>query len=76
MTSETIYEVAEATAPTFERRRAEVEELSAQIRERMLRELAPGEGDTVLELAAGVRDTGITTGSTEHRPYDVTRRRS
>jgi ubiquinone/menaquinone biosynthesis C-methylase UbiE len=58
MISETIYEVAEAIAPTFERRRAEVEELSAPVREWMLRELAPREGDTVVELAAGVGDTG------------------
>jgi ubiquinone/menaquinone biosynthesis C-methylase UbiE len=58
MISETIYEVAEAIAPTFERRRAEVEELSALVREWMLRELAPREGDTVVELAAGVGDTG------------------
>jgi ubiquinone/menaquinone biosynthesis C-methylase UbiE len=59
MTSETIYQVAEAIAPTFERRRAEVEELSAPVRDWMLRELAPREGDIVLELAAGVGDTGF-----------------
>jgi ubiquinone/menaquinone biosynthesis C-methylase UbiE len=59
MTSETIYEVAEAIAPTFERRRAEVEELSTPVREWMLRELAPRDGDIVLELAAGVGDTGF-----------------
>jgi SAM-dependent methyltransferase len=59
MISETIYEVAEAIAPTFERRRAEVEELSAPVREWMLRELAPREGDTVVELAAGIGDTGF-----------------
>ena len=59
MTSETIYEVAEAIAPTFERRRAEVEELSAPVREWMLRELAPRSGDFVLELAAGIGDTGF-----------------
>jgi ubiquinone/menaquinone biosynthesis C-methylase UbiE len=54
-----IYEIAEAIAPTWERRRAEVEELSAPFREWMLRALAPREGDTVLELAAGVGDTGF-----------------
>jgi SAM-dependent methyltransferase len=54
-----IYEIAEAIAPTWERRRAEVEELSAPFREWMLRALRPREGDTVLELAAGVGDTGF-----------------
>jgi len=56
---EAIYEIAEAIAPTWERRRAEVEELSAPFREWMLRALGPREGDTVLELAAGVGDTGF-----------------
>ena len=66
MTSETvqatrdaIYEIAEAIAPTWERRRAEVEEASAPVREWLLHELRPREGDTVLELAAGVGDTGF-----------------
>jgi len=59
MSSETIYDVAEAIAPTWERRRADVEELSAPVREWMLRELAPQDGDVVLELAAGVGDTGF-----------------
>jgi ubiquinone/menaquinone biosynthesis C-methylase UbiE len=54
-----IYAIAEAIAPTWERRRAEVEELSAPFREWMLRALGPREGDTVLELAAGVGDTGF-----------------
>jgi ubiquinone/menaquinone biosynthesis C-methylase UbiE len=54
-----IYEIAEAIAPTWERRRAEVEELSTPFREWMLRALGPREGDTVLELAAGVGDTGF-----------------
>jgi ubiquinone/menaquinone biosynthesis C-methylase UbiE len=58
MTSESIYDVAEAIAATWERRRTEVEELSAPVRAWMVRELAPREGDTVLELAAGVGDTG------------------
>jgi SAM-dependent methyltransferase len=53
------YEVAEAIAPTWERRRTEIEQVSAPFREWMLRELAPREGDTVLELAAGVGDTGF-----------------
>jgi hypothetical protein len=57
MTSETIdacrgatSEIAEATAPTWERRRAEIEEVSP---EWMLHVLWPREGDTVLELGAG-----------------------
>jgi ubiquinone/menaquinone biosynthesis C-methylase UbiE len=54
-----IYEIAEAIAPTWERRRAEVEALAAPVREWMLRELSPRAGDTVLELAAGVGDTGF-----------------
>jgi hypothetical protein len=47
------YEVAETLAPTWERRRADIEGASAPVREWMLRELAPQRGDTVLELAAG-----------------------
>jgi ubiquinone/menaquinone biosynthesis C-methylase UbiE len=54
-----IYEIAEAIAPTWERRRADVEEVSTPVREWMLRELSPRAGDTVLELAAGVGDTGF-----------------
>ena len=54
-----IYEIAEVIAPTWERRRAEVEEVSTPVREWMLRELRPREGDTVLELAAGVGETGF-----------------
>jgi ubiquinone/menaquinone biosynthesis C-methylase UbiE len=54
-----IYEVAEAIAPTWERRRAYVEAVSTPAREWMLRELGPRAGDTVLELAAGVGETGF-----------------
>jgi ubiquinone/menaquinone biosynthesis C-methylase UbiE len=54
-----IYEIAEAIAPTWERRRAEVEAVSTPVREWMLRELSPREGDTVLELAAGIGETGF-----------------
>jgi ubiquinone/menaquinone biosynthesis C-methylase UbiE len=54
-----VYEIAEAIAPTWERRRADVEAISAPVREWMLRELSPRAGDTVLELAAGVGDTGF-----------------
>jgi ubiquinone/menaquinone biosynthesis C-methylase UbiE len=54
-----IYEIAEVIAPTWERRRAEVEAVSTPVREWMLRELSPRAGDTVLELAAGVGETGF-----------------
>jgi ubiquinone/menaquinone biosynthesis C-methylase UbiE len=54
-----IYEIAEAIAPTWERRRADIEAATTPVREWMLRELAPRPGDTVLELAAGVGDTGF-----------------
>jgi ubiquinone/menaquinone biosynthesis C-methylase UbiE len=54
-----IYEIAEAIAPTWERRRADVEKVATPVREWMLRELRPHEGDTVLELAAGVGETGF-----------------
>jgi ubiquinone/menaquinone biosynthesis C-methylase UbiE len=56
-----IYEIAEAIAPTWERRRDEVEAVMTPVREWMLRELSPRAGDTVLELAAGVGDTGFDT---------------
>jgi SAM-dependent methyltransferase len=54
-----MYEIAEAIAPTWERRRAEVEEVCTPVREWMLRELRLQRGDTVLELAAGVGETGF-----------------
>jgi SAM-dependent methyltransferase len=53
------YEIAEAIAPTWERRRADIEEVATPVREWMLRELRPQEGDTLLELAAGVGETGF-----------------
>lgn len=53
------YEVAEAIAPTWERHRASIEEVSAPVREWMIEELAAQRGQTVLELAAGVGDTGF-----------------
>ena len=59
MMNTSFLEVAEAIARTFERRRAEFEEFCAPVRHWMLRELEPGEGDTVLELAAGVGETGF-----------------
>jgi hypothetical protein len=53
------YEIAQAIAPTWERRRAQIEEVSAPVREWMVRELAAKRGDTTLELAAGAGDTGF-----------------
>jgi hypothetical protein len=50
------YEIAEAIAPTSERRRADIEKVATPVREWKLRELRPRLGDTVLELAAGVGD--------------------
>jgi SAM-dependent methyltransferase len=53
------YEIAEAIAPSWERRRADIEEVATPVREWMLRELRPEKGHTVLELAAGVGETGF-----------------
>jgi SAM-dependent methyltransferase len=53
------YDIAEAIAPTWERRREEIERACAPIRNCMLNELGPQDGDTVLELAAGLGDTGF-----------------
>jgi ubiquinone/menaquinone biosynthesis C-methylase UbiE len=53
------YEVAEAVAPGWERRRASIEEVAAPVRNWMIEALAPSEGDTVLELACGAGDTGF-----------------
>ena len=52
-------DIAERIAPTWEKRRAEIETFSAPVRRWMLRELDPREGETLLELAAGVGDTGF-----------------
>jgi len=52
-------QIAEAIALTWERRRAEIEEVATPVREWMLRGLRPREGDTILELAAGIGDTGF-----------------
>ena len=54
-----VYEIAEAIAPTWERRRDEIERACTQVRSWMLSELGPQDGDTVLELAAGLGDTGF-----------------
>ena len=45
-------------ASGWERRRADIDEATAPVREWLVRELAPQPGDTVLELAAGPGDTG------------------
>lgn len=54
-----MYEVFEAIAPTWERRRGWIEQVVTPVREWMLRELRLRSGDTVLELAAGIGDTGF-----------------
>jgi ubiquinone/menaquinone biosynthesis C-methylase UbiE len=54
-----IYEIAEAIAPTWERRCDDIEAAMTPVRAWMLRELSPRRGDTVLELAAGVGETGF-----------------
>jgi SAM-dependent methyltransferase len=46
-------------ASGWERRRAEIDEVTAPVREWLVRELAPKPGDTILELAAGPGDTGF-----------------
>lgn len=53
------YDIAETIAPTWERRRPQIEHASTPVREWMLRELQAHAGDTVLELAAGTGDTGF-----------------
>jgi SAM-dependent methyltransferase len=45
-------------ASGWERRRADIDEATAPVREWLVRELAPQPGDTVLELASGPGDTG------------------
>jgi hypothetical protein len=53
-----IYELGATIAPTWEARRAYIEDVSAPVRELLLR-LGPRPGETVLELAAGLGDTGF-----------------
>ena len=57
MSTETLDEqkrvIAEAIAPTWERRRADLGEVPTPAREWMVRELPPQEGETVGELCAG-----------------------
>ena len=52
-------QIAEAIAPTWERRRADIEKVATPVREWMRRELRPHKGDTLLELAAGIGETGF-----------------
>ncbi|HEX5621885.1 MAG TPA: class I SAM-dependent methyltransferase [Solirubrobacteraceae bacterium] len=56
---EAMLQIAEAIAPTWERRRADIEKATTPVREWMVRVLRPRVGDTVLELAAGIGDTGF-----------------
>ncbi len=56
----TSLETWQRMASGWERRRAEIDEVTAPVREWLLRELAPQPGDTVLELAAGPGDTGFS----------------
>jgi SAM-dependent methyltransferase len=53
------FDIAQAIAPGWERRRPFIEDVSAPVRTWMLRELRARPGATVLELAAGVGDTGF-----------------
>ena len=53
------YEIAETLAPTWAKRSSQIEQVTAPVREWLVRELAPSEGDLILELAAGVGDTGF-----------------
>jgi SAM-dependent methyltransferase len=78
----------DSAAAGWERSRESVEAVAAPVREWLIRELSPAEGDTVLELAAGPGETGFDaarligdTGrliSTDFAPgmVEVARRRS
>ncbi len=55
----TSQEVWEAMAPGWERWRAQLAEALTPVREWLIGELAPQPGETVLELGAGVGDTGF-----------------
>ena len=59
MSTRSVYEIAEVLAPGWERWRARIEAVTSPVRARMLGDLAPRPGDTVLELAAGAGDTGF-----------------
>ncbi len=53
------YEIAEAIAPTWERRSGQIEQVASPVRAWLVDGLALGEGGVVLELAAGVGETGF-----------------
>ena len=57
------YEIAQAIAPTWERRRTDIETFARPVRDWLVRELDPQPGDTILELAAGNGDTGFEVAS-------------
>jgi SAM-dependent methyltransferase len=59
----TSYEISQAIAPGWSRRRSQFEAAMTLVREWMVRGLAAREGDTVLELAAGAGDTGFAAAS-------------
>ena len=52
-------EVWDTIAPGWERWRAHLEKAMSPVRQWLVRELAPGPGDTVLELSAGPGGTGF-----------------
>jgi ubiquinone/menaquinone biosynthesis C-methylase UbiE len=56
----TSYEISQAIAPGWGRRRSQFEAAMTPVRDRMVRELAAREAATVLELAAGAGDTGFS----------------
>jgi SAM-dependent methyltransferase len=56
----TSFEISQAIAPGWHRRRAQFESAMTPVREWMVGRLAPRAGATVLELAAGAGDTGFT----------------
>jgi SAM-dependent methyltransferase len=59
-----LFQIAEAVASGWERRRAAIEEVATPVREWMLHMFRPRAGDTILELAAGIGDTGFEAAAT------------
>jgi ubiquinone/menaquinone biosynthesis C-methylase UbiE len=55
----TSQQVWEAMAPGWERWRAQLADALRPVRERLIRDLAPQPGETVLELGAGTGETGF-----------------
>ena len=53
----------QTVAAGWERRRADVNEITRPVRDWLVRELAPQPGETILELAAGPGDTGFSVAS-------------